>query len=65
MNNKPCRALILVTINGASKTIRVAGCNYGAARHADRWLARGAEKVIVFLFSKSTGREISRVESLK
>ena len=58
----PCRAFILATLpDGSTRKIRIPFTGYGAQRHVDRWLDRGAERVTCWLFSTSTGREIVSV----
>ena len=55
----PCRILILVTLADESvKKISISNTGYGTQRHADRWLARGARRVSVTVWSNSTGRQI-------
>ncbi len=55
----PCRILILVTLADHSpKKISIPHAGYGTQRHAERWLARGAKRVHVTVWSNSTGRQI-------
>ena len=58
----PCRAFILATLpDGSTKKIRIPFTGYGAQRHVDRWLDRGAIRVVCHLVSNSTGREVVSV----
>lgn len=59
---EPCRALILATLpDGSVRKVRIPKTGYNAQRHVDRWLSRGAVRVVCWLFSTSTGREIVSV----
>lgn len=60
--NNPCRAQIIVRIDGAQKSITIPYCGYGTQRHIDRWAARGAQRVVVIVTSHSTGRVCDRDE---
>ena len=56
---QPCRVLILATLaDDSCKKVSIANTGYGTQRHADRWLARGAKRVNVTIWSNSTGRQI-------
>ena len=57
---KPCRVVILATINGKHRQASIPAAEYGAQRHADRWLAKGADWVTVCIYSTSTGALIER-----
>jgi predicted NACHT family NTPase len=60
--NAPNRALIIATAdNGKITSRRISYTNYGAQRHAVRWLARGYKHVTVHLSSNSTGKLLNTV----
>jgi hypothetical protein len=57
--NAPCRALIFATLqDGRTKKVSIPFTGYGSERHAERWLAKGASRVTVCLWSKSTGKNL-------
>lgn len=58
----PCRVQIIATFAGKQRGISIANTGYGTRRHADRWIARGADNVTVYVNSNSTGRQIARDE---
>ena len=59
-NSGPCNVTIIAIGNSdsteASKKIRIRGTGYGAQRHIDRWLAKGWDRVSVYVDSASTGK---------
>jgi len=60
--NAPCSVTIFADMpNGNTRTIRIPFTGYGAERHIRRWLKRGADRVTVYVDSRSTGRNVQRV----
>ena len=60
--NAPCRVSIFAEMpSGEIRTIRIPFTGYGAERHIKRWLNRGAVRVTVHIYSRSTGRNICTV----
>lgn len=60
--DNPCRVQIIVTIDGTQKSIAIPHTGYGTQRHLDRWIARGATRIAVYVTSHSTGRVCDRAE---
>ena len=60
--NAPCRVAIFADMpSGEIRTIRIPCTGYDAERHIKRWLNRGALAVTVYVYSRSTGRNVQRV----
>ena len=60
--NAPCRVAIFAEMPSSEiRTIRIPFTGYGAERHIRRWLDRGALAVTVYVYSRSTGRNVQRV----
>ena len=60
--NAPCRVTIFAEMpNGNTRAIRIPFTGYGTERHIKRWLNRGALAVTVYVYSRSTGRNVQRV----
>ena len=57
---KPCRVVILASLSGKHRQTSIPRTGFGARRHADRWLAKGADWVTVCVYSASTGALIER-----
>lgn len=60
----PCRVSIRAVMpNGVVKNVTIRNAGYGAYAHLVRWLNRGAVRVVVDVFSNSTGKLVGRAES--
>jgi hypothetical protein len=56
----PCRTLIIARMgNGTQRSVRIPYTGYAMDTHAKRWLGKGAQYVVVCVYSHSTGRLVS------
>lgn len=63
--NAPCSVTIFARMpDGSTLTIRIPFTGYGAERHIERWLNRGAVSVTVYVDSRSTGRNLQKVTGI-
>lgn len=60
--NAPCRIGIIARFSdNSARSVTIPYTGYGADRHIKRWLNRGALRVTVNIYSRSSGRNIGTV----